>query len=102
METIEVSWAASNSEVLELVEALTMKNVSIEDLDRHEMADVLYSLRYGVTQILTEINQAANIWRREGEERAKYMINNGYFDFTLHLGNPGGLDFGKYKIKVVW
>nr|DAS19534.1 MAG TPA: hypothetical protein [Caudoviricetes sp.] len=101
METIEVSWLASNTEVLDLVDSLTMKKVNFDDLNRHEAADVLYSLRDGVNQILLEIKQVQNIWNREGAARAIYMIENGYFNFTLYLGGSGGLDFGQYKIKMI-
>ena len=101
METIEIKWTMYNTEVLKLVESLTMEKVNFDNLDRHEAGDVLYALKDGVNQILLRTEQVENIWNREGAERATYMIKNGYFNFVLYLGNSGGLDFGQYQIKII-
>ena len=101
MKEIKIRWTMTNTEILNVVESLTVEKVDFDTLDYREAGDLLYALGDCVKQILVRIREVKYICSEEGEERILYMIENGYLNFVLNLKNTDGLVFERYHVKIV-
>lgn len=101
MKKIKIRWTMTNTEILKVLESLTMGKADFDTLDYREAGDLLYALSDGVKQILMEIHRLKYICSEEGEERVIYMIENGYLNFVLCLKNTDGLVFERCHVKII-
>ena len=105
METITVKSTATNSELLKLVQSLTINKVDFDSLNREESNDVLYIVNQAYRTISLEVeNLRIRLSNSDySAEDIRRWIQSGEFDFTMNLTttrNNSPANFGYYMVKL--
>lgn len=119
METITVKSTATNSELLKLVQSLTIDKVDFDSLSRDTSNDVLYVVNQAYRTIALEVEslryrlskldglEAKGLenpqWTKETADDMRRWIKAGKFDFSLNLnfgGKHSPANFGEYMVRI--
>ena len=101
MEIITVKSTATNSEILKLVQSLTIDKVDFDSLPYKEAGYVTYAINSSFREIAQNVGE---VKRRVDSNYPdiERMLELGLYDFTINLNFAGSrLEFGQYQIKIV-
>lgn len=100
METITVKSTATNSELLKLVQSLTIDTVDFDSLTYRQASSVIHAVDRAFGEIASAVSSAR--YKLENNyPKIDRMLETGVYDFTINLNFAGGLKFGEYQIKIV-
>lgn len=102
---IVVKLNMTNSEILAIVQSLTIDKVDFDNLNREESSDVLYIVNQAYRTILLEVESLKNkLSRLDGTaEDVRRWIQQGEFDFIINLNTTrpsSPANFGNCFIKL--
>lgn len=107
METITVKSTATNSELLKLVQSLTINKVDFDSLPYTEARNVIYAIDRGFSELIHNVGEVKKRIEANYKDINRYkdidrMLELGLYDFTINLNFAGSrLEFGQYLIKIV-
>ena len=95
----------TNSQILAIVQSLTIDKVDFDNLNREESSDVLYIVNQAYRTILLEVESLKNkLSRLDGTaEDVRRWIQQGEFDFIINLNTTrpsSPANFGNYFVKL--
>ena len=95
----------TNSQILAIVQSLTIDKVDFDNLNREESSDVLYIVNQAYRTILLEVESLKNkLSRLDGTaEDVRRWIQQGEFDFIIILNTTrpsSHANFGNYFVKL--
>ena len=100
METITVKSTATNSELLKLVQSLTIDKVDFDNLTDREASSVTHATDRAFSELVSTVSSVR--YKVENNyPKIDRMLETGVYDFTLNLNFAGGLKFGQYQIKMI-
>lgn len=107
METITVKSTATNSELLKLVQSLTIDTVDFDNLHYTEARNVMYAIDRGFSELIHSVGEVKKRIEANCKDINRYkdidrMLEMGLYDITLNLNFAGSrLEFGQYQIKII-
>ena len=101
METITVKSTATNSELLKLVQSLTIDTVDFDSLTDRDASDVTHAIDRAFSQLASTVDSVR--YKLEfNYPKIDRMLETGVYDFTINLNFAGSrLKFGQYQIKMI-
>ena len=95
----------TNSQILAIVQSITIDKINFDSLSREDSNDVLYIMNQAYRTILLEVDNLRNrLSRLDGTaEDIRRWIQSGEFDFTMNLTttrNNSPANFGNYFVKL--
>lgn len=100
METITVKSTATNSDLLKLVQSLTIDTVDFNNLPYTEARNVTYAINRAFSELVSTV-ASARYKLENNYPKIDRMLETGVYDFTINLNFAGGLKFGEYQFKIV-
>ena len=102
---IVVKLNMTNSQILALVQSLTIDKINFDSLSREDSNDVLYVMNQAYRTIMLEVDNLRNrLSRLDGTaEDVRRWIQSGEFDFIMNLTttrNNRPANFGNYFVKL--
>lgn len=95
----------TNSQILTLVQSITIDKINFDSLSREDSNDVLYIMNQAYRTILLEVDNLRNrLSRLDGTaEDVRRWIQQGEFDFIINLNTTrpsSPANFGNYFVKL--
>lgn len=95
----------SNSQILAIVQSITIDKINFDSLSREDSNDVLYIMNQAYRTILLEIESLKNrLSRLDGTaDYVRSGIQSGEYDFIMNLTttrNNSPANFGNYFVKL--
>ena len=102
---ITIKLNMTNSQILALIQSITIDKIDFDSLNREESNDVLYIVNQAYRTIMLEVDNLRNrLSRVDGTaDDARRWIQSGEFDFTMNLTttrNNSPANFGYYMVKL--
>lgn len=95
----------TNSQILAIVQSITIDKINFDSLSREDSNDVLYIMNQAYRTIMLEVDNLRNrLSRLDGTaEDVRRWIQSGEYDFTINLNtfrfnHPA--NFGNYTVKL--
>lgn len=102
---IAISISMTNSQILALIQSLTIDKIDFDSLNREDSNDVLYIMNQAYKTILLEVENL-RIRLSNPDYSADYIrsgIQSGEYDFIMNLTttrNNSPANFGNYFVKL--
>lgn len=95
----------TNSQILAIVQSITIDKVNFDSLSREDSNDVLYIMNQAYRTIMLEVDNLRNRLSRldSTAEDVRRWVQAGEFDFIINLNttrNNSPANFGNYFVKL--